>query len=154
MSELQISEAQRANLEPLLDVLIPASGDFAAAGALGVAKFIDARIADTKGFAKTAHAVLSRIDALVNDAKAGSLASLPNADRVTLVRQVEASDPLTFLAFLMQVYLGYYTNPAIPPKLGFPDRPPQPLGHTLPVDDNLEELLGPVRRRGRHYRQC
>ena len=79
---------------------------------------------------------------------------LAPAERVALVRRVEAEDPMTFLTFLTQVYMGYYTNPTIPPKLGFPDRPPQPLGHKIAEDDNLDELLAPVRQRGRHYREC
>ena len=151
----QLTESQRCNLNALLDVLVPAWGDvFPAAGALGVAAFIEARLADTRGFAQVALSVLSRVATLVSAAGMQTLDELAPAERVALVRRVEAEDPMTFLTFLTQVYMGYYTNPTIPPKLGFPDRPPQPLGHKIAEDDNLDELLAPVRQRGRHYREC
>ena len=156
LNTAQLEDNQRACLASLLDILIPAleSKGMLAAGALGIAGFVEARMQDTQGFSAIVLDVLSRIEALLSNAGVGALADIAPAERVALVRNVEAQQPLAFLTFLTQVYLGYYTHPSIPPKFGLPDRPPQPLGHKLPEDENLEELLAPVRGRGPLFRPC
>ena len=45
----------------------------------------------------------------------------------------------------------YYEHPDVISAFGWPSRPPQPLGHTLPPFD--EDLLAPVKARGEIWRR-
>jgi hypothetical protein len=50
--------------------------------------------------------------------------------------------------------MDYYTHSSIPPKVGLPPRPPQPLGHEMPKNVDLDALLAPVRTRGKRWRDA
>lgn len=140
-------------LDTLLDVLLPAAGDLPAAGALGVRSFLAERVGDTEGFGDAIAHLLAKASELLAAADAASLDALGDAERIGFVQRLEAAEPASFLKLTTQAFLGYYTEPSIPPRFGLPDRPPQPLGHTLPEDD-LEPLVEPVRQRGKCYVEC
>ncbi len=140
---------ERALIDALLDVILPASADgkLPAGSALPVAEFLAARIAETAALGKLLRTVLRKAEAL-----ATTHGSITHA----LVTQLEQTEPVLFQTFVRHAFMGYYTHPSIPLRLGLPDRPPQPLGHKVPRDTagELDELLAPVRARGKHYRDA
>ena len=130
------SDAERALLDALLDQVIPASADgrMPAAGALGVADFIAAKLGD---------------DPARTTELARAFADLP-ADAA----EAERAAPANFSELVRLVYMGYYSRADVRPHFGLSDRPTQPEGYELPEDDpdELAALLAPVRARGRCYR--
>jgi hypothetical protein len=72
------------------------------------------------------------------------------AERVAIVRRVEAELRGPFEAFVSLVLQDYYEAEAVLLAMGWRAEPPQPQGHRLlPFD---EALLEPVKRRGRMWR--
>ncbi len=85
---------------------------------------------------------------------ADGFSALGSDERDAVLFALQAQEPAFFAVFLQQSYMGYYTHPSVPPNFGLPDRPPQPLGHKLPPNENLDELVSPVKERGKCYREC
>jgi hypothetical protein len=156
------TSAERALLDGLLDVILPATGDagpkrnLPAGSTLSVADFLATRIVDTAGLGELLRDGLRAAAALVGKRGAANFGALSTDDRVALAGQLEKNEPVIFRALVRHAYMGYYTHPSIPPQHGLPNRPPQPLGHEVPRDEaaTLDALLAPVRARGRHYRDA
>lgn len=142
MSDPQVNEAQ---LDAVLDTIIPARGELPAAGTLGLASAVmtDAR---TSGHLEDIVMVLEALPA-------DFVAREPSA-RELVLRDIERSVPQAFAMVVNMVYTAYYTQPkvlaGISERTGYNPGPPQPRGYTLaPFDD---ALLAPVRDRAPLWR--
>jgi hypothetical protein len=71
--------------------------------------------------------------------------------RVEAMRRAEKAQPREFPAHVTNVLTLYYEHPKVLAAFGWPQRPPQPLGHELPPFD--EALLEPVKARGEIWRK-
>lgn len=154
----KLNGTQRALLEALLDTIIPpdAASGLPGAGELGVGDFIEEHVAETPELGGLLTQGLSKAETLIEEEGSGGLQTLSPDEREAVARKIEASDRDFFTTLVRLAYVGYYTNPVIPPHFGLPDHPPQPEGNDLPPDDpaELEKMLEPVRSRGRLYREC
>ena len=144
-------ESQRALLTDVLDRLIPSTEGLPAAGALGVADYIDLVIAGATDIRRAILEVLLQIDAAAGREHSRAFTELDGGSKDAVLRQVEASEPAIFQALLRQAYNGYYSNPTVVTGLGLEARPPQPAGYELEAGDLSP--LEKVRRRGRMYRE-
>ena len=150
------SDTERASLDALLNELLPATEHMPAASALPVAEFLATRMGELPAVTSAVRDVLRVTADKVAAMGVASLRDVPAGERTDVVRQVQRDEPASFRTFLRYVHMGYYTQPSIPPKLGLPDRPPQPLGHKVPKDtpESLHALLSPVVARGKRYRDA
>ena len=62
-----------------------------------------------------------------------------------------ASAQAFFAALIEHTYRGYYTDPRVYTAIGYTHRPPQPLGHELPLFD--PSLLEKQRQRAPFWRR-
>ncbi|MEL6964933.1 MAG: gluconate 2-dehydrogenase subunit 3 family protein [Pseudomonadota bacterium] len=143
-----LDDAQRILLDAILDQIIPANPDkrIPAAGALGVADFINKRVADDPKLGTQFANGLAKAAALV-DAAGNRLD--PN-----VIRQLELEAPDFFSFLIRQTYMGYYSRGDIRELLGLSPKPVHPDGYDVPEQDldEIRALTAPVRERGRCYR--
>jgi hypothetical protein len=142
-----LTAEQRALLAVVLNRIVPAHGDLAGAGELGVGAQIEATLA-------VAPALRRRfLDGLAAIAITGDqpFSELDGAAQDMALRAVEAAQPAFFAALVEHTYRHYYTLPAVHHAIGHESRPPQPEGHQLPPFDPA--LLTIQRRRAPFWRQ-
>ncbi|ASJ75811.1 hypothetical protein [Granulosicoccus antarcticus] len=141
-----LSATQRAQLDAILDQLIPANPERAipAAGAAGVGDFIENQRADNVSIATAVDEVLSF--ALLLDAEM-------TPDRVS---ELELTRPESFQLLLRLTYMGYYSRPENRAHVGVAAHPVHPKGYEVARESQelLDELTLPVRARGSVYRQA
>ena len=142
---------QRALLTDVLDRLIPPAGSLPAAGALGVADYIDRVLAGSTDLRRTILEVLLQIDATAGREHSRAFSELEGSRKDAVLRRVETAEPEGFQALLRQAYNGYYSDPTVITSLGLEARPPQPAGYELEAGDLSP--LEKVKRRGRMYRE-
>jgi hypothetical protein len=134
-----LSEEQRHVLIAALDRIVPPRDGLPGAGGLGVDASIDRTLALTPTLRRLFLDGLSEI-ARAAERRAGSdFATRDPATQEEILHSVEAAAPAFFAALVEHTYRGYYTLPEVQAAIGYPDRPPQPLGHALPPF--REELL-------------
>jgi len=142
-----LDDAQRKLLCSLLDQIIPASADgrMPAAGALGVAEFIEQRVTTDADLAKLIVNGLTRTAGLV-DGDGSRLGA-------SLIARLEQEEPAFFEALLRQTYRGYYSRGDIRALLGLSAKPVHPDGYDVPEQDpgEIAALTEPVKMRGRCY---
>lgn len=149
-----LDDEQAALLIAALNRIVPETSGMPGAGDLGVAETIDRTLA--------AYPLLRRLfsDGLVaievesarqsGDSGRGFIAL--DGDRQDAVLQaVERAFPAFFAALVGHTYRGYYTDPHVYAAIGYAHRPPQPLGHKLPMFDPA--LLEKQRQRAPFWRQ-
>ncbi|MEM8854733.1 MAG: hypothetical protein AAGD34_13610 [Pseudomonadota bacterium] len=80
--------------------------------------------------------------------------AMPEADQVAALSHLEAGDGEAFGRLIHYAYGAYYIDPAVrrtvEVRTGYPARPPQPQGYTLPPFD--EALLETVKTRPPFWR--
>lgn len=130
-----LNSEQEALLGAALNRIIPATGDMPGAGDLGIIATIDRTLA--------AYPLIRRLfcDGLVaidvesaRQYQVGFL-SLDGDGQDTVLHVVEQASPAFFAALIDHTYRGYYTHPHVYQAIGYAHRPPQPLGHELPLFD-------------------
>ena len=140
-----LAEEQRALLAAILDRIIPARDELAGAGELGVAVSIERTLAVTPALRRLFGEGLVAVQ-LRSARRAGRpFGELEPEAQEGLLREIEEAEPAFFVALVEHTYRGYYTLPIVHEAIGFPSRPPQPLGHQLPALDPA--LLERQRRR-------
>ena len=151
------SKSHKALLNQILDEIIPASNDgrIPSGGSLGVAEYLEARAKDTPKLKEQFQRGLDQASALA-ERKGGAFEDLSSDDRRQVVADIEELEPDFFSALLRHTYMGYYTEPSVPPLFGLTDKAPHPDGYDVPDEDveKLERLLEPVKARGRCYREA
>lgn len=144
-----LSDEQRAMLAAVLNRLVPAEGDFPAAGDLGVAGFVESVAAGSTVKRRTLMDGLIQIE-LAASQRGGSFDGLSEATQTDALRAVEGSSPVFFQELVTQTYRGYYTNETVCGALGY--RPPNREDYNpLPFDESLVE---PVRQRGQIWTEA
>lgn len=130
-----LSSEQEALLGAALNRIIPAMGDLPGAGDLGIIATIDRTLA--------AYPLVRRLfcDGLVaievesaHQSPVGFL-SLDGDRQDAVLHAVEQAFPAFFAALIDHTYRGYYTHAHVYQAIGYAHRPPQPLGHELPLFD-------------------
>ena len=144
-------ESQRALLTDVLDRLVPSTERLPAAGALGVANYIDRVLAGSTDLRRAILEVLLLIDATAGREHSRAFSELEGSRKDAVLRRVETVEPEGFQALLRQAYNGYYSDPTVITGLGLEARPPQPAGYELEAGDLSP--LEKVKRRGRMYRE-
>ncbi|MEW6268857.1 MAG: hypothetical protein AB1689_06115 [Thermodesulfobacteriota bacterium] len=141
-------------LAALLDEIVPPSADgrLPGGGTLVGSEHLEATLRLLPGLDLGILQAVKAADEEARKRDAASFAALPHDARLALLGELGARDPgflpsLTFLA-----YASYYQDARVLGALGFEARPPHPEGFTL--DDGDLELLAPVRRRGKLYRDA
>jgi len=144
------SEAARATLSAVLDCLIPPSADgrLPAAGALGLATYVEQRLGAATTLLESG---LEALDSRAAGCGAAGFVALDAEARLDVLRAHVASDPGFLPGIVFHVYAGYYQHPAVQQALGMEGRPPYPLGYPLEPGD--PSLLDPVRARPPLYRR-
>jgi hypothetical protein len=145
MAQMLDSE-QEALLAAVLNCLIPARGDLAGAGDLGLVAPIDAAMAANPAVRRTYFNGLPLIAA----AAERPFAELDAAGQEAVLAAIEATQPLFFAVLIEHAYRHYYTDPRVQRAVGLTDGPPQPDGYHLPAFD--EGLLTIQRKRAPFWR--
>ena len=138
----------RDTLAAVLDELIPArDATLPGAGGLGVAEYVEARLADASALISAA---LADLDDAARDRGAADFADLSSEERTPLLAEVGARHPGFVEGLVFHAYNGYYQNPRVAVAIGLRPGPPYPDGYELEAGDL--GLLDAVRERGKLYR--
>ena len=148
---------EKALLKVLLNEIIPPSDDgrIPSAGSLSVADFIANKAREVPGLSDLLKRCLRTAQTLL-ESKGDTFEALSQADRLSLAKHLETREPEAFTALIRYTYMGYYTDPTVPPHFGLSAKPPHPYGYEVP-DESPEEvtaLVEPVKKRGRCYQKC
>jgi len=150
------SADDKALLNGRLDEIIPASDDgrVPSAGSLRVADFIANKAREVPGLGDLLKRGLRTAQALL-EPKGDTFEALPPADRLALAKNLERREPDFFTALIRYTYMGYYTDPTVPPHFGLSAKPPHPYGYEVPDEspEELTALVEPVKKRGRCYQK-
>jgi hypothetical protein len=141
------SAAQRRMLELLVDMMIPANGDFPSAGA----PEIFART--LTGLEENVSIVgqgLEALDALAEETYSASFLTLTAADRDGLVAEFKPAHVAFVQILQARVISSYYQDDRVLRALSLPARAPHPGGYE--VADTDWSLLDPVRKRKPFYK--
>lgn len=156
-NSFQWSEIERRLVDGILDQIIPKSTDgrVPAAGALGVAEFIFAKAADDENLLSLLQHGVAHALALVQ-ATGRAFSDLDNDQQHVLVKQLEEFESEFFAVLIRDTYMGYYSRADIRPLFGLSEKPTQPDGYDVPIEDSedLAALVEPVKSRGGCFRVC
>jgi len=136
-----LDAAQRAVLGDALNRIVPARGEMAGAGDLGVGASIERALAGSSRLRRLFLDGLAEVAITAQRQTGAPFVELDAARQTAVLEAVEHLQPAFFAALVEHTYRGYYTLPAVQSGVGFEPRPPQPLGHQLPpFDPSLLEL--------------
>ncbi len=134
-----LTPAQGSVLAAVLNRLVPADGAMPAAGAAGVAGYIDQALLDAP------HLRRPVID-LLDELRGCGFARLPGPEQDERLRRLAAVRPASFQVLLHAAYAGYYSDASVLAAAGC-----QPAG-SAPPEPFDPAILDAVRRRGPIYR--
>jgi Gluconate 2-dehydrogenase subunit 3 len=145
------SARQRATLDALLELMIPASADGRMPAAVGLG------LLDALGSISTeSHAALAtgldQLESAASTRLGKPFAGLDAAPALQLVDALRPGAAPFFALLTLHVVSRYYEHPQVLAALGIDPSPPWPRGHE--VDDGDWSLLDPVRGRQNLYRQA
>jgi hypothetical protein len=139
-SDSTYTEDQRALLNRLCDLMIPAGEDRPSAADPELFKDILSRLSPHESVLKPALAILATL----------TLEKLAASEQVTLINQYRQAYPAFFQIFESQVIQVYYANSVVLTSLGVNAPSPYPRGYD--VEETDWSLLDPVRGREPFYR--
>jgi hypothetical protein len=144
-------EAQRATLQCLLDMIVPASADgrLPSAADVGVDTHLRLHAADA---IPALCDELDAVDAAARREHGAAFAALPQADRQALVDVLRARDARFLRRLAVEAVTCYYQHDRVLEAIGLEPRPPFPKGYQVHAGDL--SLLEPVRQRGRIWREA
>ena len=138
---------QRALLRAALNRIIPPRDEaLPGAGDLDVGASIERTLAISAGLRRL---FLDGLLAITLTSPA-PFKGLDPAQQTAVLERIEQRAPAFFVALVEHAYRGYYTHPRVVAAFGAAARPPQPLGHQLPVFDPA--LLAQQRQRPPFWR--
>jgi len=152
--ERALTDEQRALLAAVLNRIVPARDELPGAGDLGAAAAIDATLATSPSLRRLFFEGLLAIElerARLAEGDERRFADLDGGRQDDVLQAVELARPAFFAALVDHTYRGYYTLPEVHRAVGWESRPPQPLGHQLPVFDPA--LLARQRERAPFWRR-
>lgn len=148
-----LDDERTAMLVAVLNRIVPETSEMPGAGDLGVAETIDRTLAAYPLLRRLFNDGLVQID--IESARHSGdgdarFITLDGARQDTVLRAVERAFPAFFAALIDHTYRGYYTHPRVYQAIDYAHRPPQPLGHELPMFDLA--LLEKQRQRAPFWR--
>jgi hypothetical protein len=141
-----LDDAQRLLLGAVLNRIIPARGDLPGAGDLDAGAGIERALGESPRLRRLFLDGLTAIQVLAS----WQFVDVDEAMQTAHLRRVEQGHPAFFAALVDHAYRAYYTLPEVQQAVGW-NRPPQPLGHTLPPFD--PNLLAQQRARAPFWRR-
>ncbi len=126
---------QEALLGAALNRIIPETDDLPGAGDLGIVATIDRTLAAYPFLRRLFCDGLIEIEVESARQSGGGFLSLNGDRQDAVLHTVEQAFPAFFAALIDHSYRGYYTHPHVYQAIGYAHRPPQPLGHELPLFD-------------------
>lgn len=130
-----LDDGQRETLVAALNRIIPPQGGLPGAGDLRIIETIDHTLAASPTLRRLIFDGLVEIE--IESARQADerFVNLADDGRDAVLRAVEEAHPGAFVALLDHTYRNYYTHPQVQRAIGHDPRPPQPLGHDLPMFD-------------------
>jgi hypothetical protein len=138
--------AQKATLQSLAELMIPAEDELPSAGDPAIFVEILARLAERADVAADG---IARIAAFV---RGQEFSMLPAADRLEAVARLRTECPAFLTLFESAVAACYYRDDRVLSSLGMPPRAPYPEGNAVAPTD--WSMLDPVRERAPFYRSA
>ncbi len=145
-----LDDEQRETLVGALNRIIPPQGDLPGAGDVGIIETIDRTLAVSLMLRRLIFDGLVEIEIESARQANGRFVDLADDGQDAVLRAVEEAHPDAFVALLDHTYRNYYTYPQVQRAIGHDPRPPQPLGHDLPMFDPT--MLERQRQRGPFWR--
>jgi hypothetical protein len=146
-----LDSEQEALLGAVLNRLIPEADGMPGAGDLGIIATIDRTLAAYPPLRRLFCDGLVAIEVESGRQCQSGFAGLDGNRQDAVLRAVELDFPAFFAALIDHTYRGYYTHPHVYQAIGYMHRPPQPLGHELPMFDPA--MLDTQRQRAPFWRQ-
>jgi hypothetical protein len=125
-----LDASQRDQLRAVLNRIIPPRPDVPGAGDLDAAASIERSLADSPDLRRLFLDGLTQIQISTS----AHFADLDAPSQTSHLERVEQEQPDFFAALVDHAYRAYYTHPAVQRAAGW-QRPPQPMGFTLPPFD-------------------
>lgn len=146
-----LNDVRSAILDRVLDLIVPPSADGRLPGAaeLGVPDYLLANAPDAL---VALCRELDMLEARARERFARGFCELDAAQRQSLVDEARAQDPTFMSRLALETVTCYYQHDRVLEALGLETRPPYPQGFQVIAGDLT--LLGPVRRRGKLYRDA
>ncbi|MBE2317701.1 hypothetical protein DVA67_017095 [Solirubrobacter sp. CPCC 204708] len=134
---MALTDSQRAALDGIADVLIPAGGGMPSASEAGVSgQYLDEVLTSLPDLRDALETTLASVDGLSPE------------EAIAVLRQ----DPAGWGVLTAVVPGAYFVNPAIREAIGYPGLERRPIDETAPPDYNQDGLLDSVIARGPVYR--
>lgn len=150
-SDSPLSEAQRATLDAVLDLLIPPSEDGRLPGAAEIGMLT--HLCDTASDVVPAlREELNVLDERARERFDCTFASLAEQDRQSLLDEIRAADTTFLQGLIVETLTCYYRDDRVLEAIGMEARPPFPDGYE--VDSGDLTLLDPVIKRGKRFRDA
>jgi hypothetical protein len=143
-----VSGAQRRMLEILVDMMIPANGEFPSARAPDIFARTLAGLQENVSIVGEG---LVALDALAEEKYSASFQTLTAADRDELIAGFKPAHVAFVQILQARVISSYYQDDRVLRALGLPVRAPHPGGYEVPDTD--WSLLDPVRNRKPFYKE-
>ena len=144
------SSKQKDFIKSILNIIIPESEGFPAAGELEIYNHIDNVLSKSPYLKRIFLEGLTCIQSISNEKFQKNFVSLNDFQKNNILEHIEFSKTDFFNALVLHTYNGYYTNKSVLSILGPHARPPQPLGYDLEEGDLSS--LEIVKNRGKIYR--
>ena len=144
------SSKQKDFIKSILNIIIPESEGFPAAGELEIYNHIDNVLSKSPYLKRIFLEGLTCIHSISNEKFQKNFVSLNDFQKNNILEHIEVSKTDFFNALVLHTYNGYYTNKSVLSILGPHARPPQPLGYDLEEGDLSS--LEIVKNRGKIYR--
>ena len=144
-----LTESQRDLLIRVFNRIIPAEGDFPAAGDLGLADSLEQTIGRTQQSTRMFLEGLAQIDITAVQEHGMEFSRLSGAGQTSTLQSIEQSHPAFFNELKRQCYNGYYTHPRPQELIGY-SRPEPSDYRPMPFD---ESLLEPQKKREPFWRR-
>ena len=144
-----LTSGQRANLDIVLDLIVPPSADGRMPGAaeVGVPAYLFAEAPDALPVLRRE---LDELERRACERFARGFAELEQSARKPLLDEMRAQAPSFMSRLAMETLACYYQHDRVLAGLGMEARPPYPKGYQVALGDL--SLLEPVRARGKIYR--
>ena len=146
-----LTSGQRANLDIVLNMIVPPSADGRMPGAVevGVPAYLFAEAPDALPVLRQE---LDELERRSRERFARGFAELEESERKPLLDVTRAQEPSFMSRLAMETLACYYQHDRVLAGLGLEARPPYPKGFQV-VPGDLS-LLEPVRARGKIYRDA
>ncbi len=146
-TDAQVDQAWLVWLPSVLDTLLPANQQLAAAGEMG----LGANVLEDASWSPEFPQALRWLDGALPT----GFTTADQDSRITVLRTLEQAEPRRFAAIVNLAYNAYYIHPdvlaLIESESGFIARPPQPLGYELEPFD--PEIMTQIRQREPFWRR-